>query len=145
MKLAIPLFRDEVSPRFGCSARFLVALVEENQVESRKEEDVTHLSPWQFPEFLASQGVSHVICGGVNQRFQVEMQRLGMEVIWGVIGTADEALAAFLNGTLKRDQFVCGESRGHRGRGQGRSQAGGGPQGSPGRGRRRGGRGRFNG
>lgn len=145
MKLAIPIFRDEVSPRFGCSARFLVALVEENQVQSRTEEDVSHLAPWQFPDFLASLGVSQVICGGVNQRFQVEMERLGMEVIWGVIGPAEKALAAFLDGTLKRDQFVCGGPRGRRGRGQGRSQSGGGPQASPGRGRRRGGRGNSNG
>ena len=143
MKAAIPLFGDDVSPRFGCSGRFLVASIEENRVQARNEEAVTHLDPWKFPEFLASQGVTQVICGGVHRRFQMELERLGIKVIWGVIGPAEEALAAFLNGTLKSNQFVCGDFRKRRGRGHGHQ--GPGHKNPPGRGGRRGGGYRRNG
>lgn len=143
MQVAIPLFGDEVSPRFGCSTQFLVATVQGNGAEREEVKDVNRLAPWQFPEFLASLGVATVICGGVHRRFQEEMERRGIEVIWGVIGPASEALAAFLNGTLQRDQFVCRGRHGRRGHGWGQGQ-GGGPPSLPGGSGRRGARGRQN-
>jgi len=122
MKVAIPLFRDDVSPRFGCSEAFLVASIEDGQVKSREVKDVSQLPARQLTDSLASWGVAKVICGGVHHRFQQEMEQRGIEVIWGVIGTASDALEALIQGTLRRDQFVC---RGRPGRGhaarQGRS------------------------
>ena len=137
MKVAVPLFRDEVSPRFGCSAQFLVATVEEGGVWAQEVKDVSHLAPWQLSEFLASLGVTKVICGGVHRRFQEELARCGIEIIWGVIGPAADALEALRAGTLRTDQFICPGWRGGRGggRGQGRGRGGrgrGGPAGQGG-------------
>ncbi|UCF33640.1 MAG: hypothetical protein JSV78_15040, partial [Phycisphaerales bacterium] len=114
MLVAIPLFGDEVSPRFGWCAEVLLATVDDGRVQQQEVRDVRHLAPCQLPEFLQSLAVENVICGGVNRRFQEEMEHRGMKVVWGVIGPATDALIALTKGTLQRDQFVC---RGHRGHG----------------------------
>jgi predicted Fe-Mo cluster-binding NifX family protein len=120
MRVAIPLFDDEVSPRFGVSGRFLVATIDDRHVQAQAVEDVSHICPQDFPEFLSSLGVAKVICGGVHRRFRDELERRGIEVIWGVIGSAAEALSAYLGGRLQCDQFVCGESSGRHQCGHGR-------------------------
>lgn len=138
MRVAIPLFGEEVSPRFGCATQFLVATIQGDSAPEEEVKDVSRLAPWQFAEFLASVGVAKVICGGVHRRFQEELEHRGIEVVWGVIGPAALALAAFLDGTLRRDQFVCRGRHGWRGRGWGGGR-GPGPPRFPGEaGRRRG-------
>lgn len=158
MKVAVPLFGEDVSPRFGCSAHILIATIDESGIHAEGIRDITGLATWQLPEFLASLDVTKVICGGMHWRFQEEMQRRGIDVIWGVIGPAADALAALQSGSLQKDQFLCrgrfgpgGWGRGRQGQGQGRVQQGGrghGPgkgQGARGQGRGSGGGGRGQG
>jgi len=117
MKVAVPVFRDEVSPRFGCSSQALLAVVGADSVDCEKFLDLSAMTPWQWPEYFANQGVEKVICGGMHARFQAEFERRGIEVIWGVVGPAADALDALRAGTLRRDQFVCrGCGRGGPGR-----------------------------
>jgi len=134
MKIAVFLFGQEVSPRFGCSGQVLVASVQDGGLASQQVTDVSCLAPWQLPDFLASLGVEKVVCGGIHRRHQMELERRGIEVIWGVIGPASQAVAALLDGTLRSDQFVCpsrGRGRGWRHRGpRARRPGGRGPWGN---------------
>ena len=41
MKIAMPTFRDRVSPRFDCAASFLVLTIEHEQVAQRQEISAT--------------------------------------------------------------------------------------------------------
>ena len=127
MRVAVPLFGDEVSPRFGYSTELLVATVGEDGIRSEEVKDIAGLAPWQVIEDLSSSGVVKVICGGVQRHLQSEMEGRGMEVIWGVIGPAADALVALRDGTLRRDQFICrGRQRRHRGHGWGQRRGVGG-------------------
>lgn len=114
MKVAVPLFGEEVSPRFGCSTEVLIAWVDAGGVELEGARGLTGTAPWQWPELFSSMGVSVVVCGGIHGRFQQELERRGIQVIWGVIGLAADALHALQNGRLQRDQFVCRGRRRHR-------------------------------
>ena len=139
MRVAVALFGQEVSPRFGCTSQMLLATVGEGGVQVEGVRDLRGLAPWQWPELLSSLGVEKVVCGGVHRQFLTEMERHGLEVIWGVIGPADEALAALHKGTLRSDGFVCpGRRRHRRGWGrpgqQGRGARAGGGAGRPGHG-----------
>ena len=120
MKVAVPLFNDEVSPRFGCSTHVLVATVDQESVRVEQTHDLSGRPPCEWPGFLESLEIRKIVCGGIHERFQTQLRERGIEVIWGVIGSAAEALAALQNGSLKSDQFVCGGRRGrHRNRGGG--------------------------
>jgi len=125
MKVAVPLFGEDVSPRFGYMNDVLIATIDETGIRTEEIKDVTSLAPWQLPEFLASLGIAKVICGGMHWRFQYMMQRSGIEVIWGVIGPAADALAALQAGRLRNDQFLRHGRHGPGGRGRGRRGRGG--------------------
>ena len=128
MRVAVPIFGEDVSPRFGCSTDLLLATVDADGIQGQEIRKIGGLAPWEVLELLAAAGVTKVICGGVHWRWQAEMERRGVEVIWGVIGPAADALVALRNGTLQRDQFVCRGRRGRQGggwRGAQRTGAGG--------------------
>jgi predicted Fe-Mo cluster-binding NifX family protein len=114
VKIAIPLFGNEVSPRFGCCQQFMIADAEQDEIRQTTVVDTTSLPPWQLPEFLAERQVSRIICGGIHRQFQSRLEDCGIEVTWGVIGPAEDALHAFLGGNLKSDQFVCPGRQGPR-------------------------------
>jgi len=67
--------------------------------------------PAQLPTLLHSLGVNKVVCGGMHARFRRDLETLGIEVIWGVIGAAEEAVNAFIDGSLERNQFLCRGAR----------------------------------
>jgi predicted Fe-Mo cluster-binding NifX family protein len=114
MKVAVPVFGEEVSPRFGCSTHAVIAIVDQDGVRVEGQQDLSQAPPWQWPELFASLGVTKVICGGVHPRFQQAMHALGIDVIWGVIGPAAEALVALQDGRLRSDQFLGRGGRRHR-------------------------------
>jgi hypothetical protein len=96
--IGIPLFGTEVSPRFCFADTILVVEVERGR-ESRRFV-VSLGEPWlpgRVAE-LASLGVRTLLCGGFNRAYLPTADRLGIQVITGVSGDAEKALASFLCG-----------------------------------------------
>ncbi|MBN1341307.1 MAG: hypothetical protein JXQ73_01430 [Phycisphaerae bacterium] len=106
MRVAVPLFGQEVSPRFGCGGELLIASIENGTLQGTEVERTGELSFPQWPTFLASLNVAVLICGGIHHDLLREIERLGIKVYWGVIGPVSQALAALIDGTLRNDQFV---------------------------------------
>ena len=50
--------------------------------------------------FLQAQGVNTLICGGIGGGAQMALAQAGIALYGGVQGSADEAVAALLAGTL---------------------------------------------
>ena len=92
MEVAVAVFGDGISPRFGCSQRLLLATVRDGRIEEQEMADISNVPSWQLPAFLASQGIEKLVCG--------------------VIGSASEAPQVLIAGTLENDQFVCPGGRG---------------------------------
>ena len=55
---------------------------------------------------LAQLGVDTLICGGIGGGAQAALAEANIRLIGGVQGNADEAVQAFLNGTLAFDPNV---------------------------------------
>jgi len=117
MRVAVPLYGDLVSPRFGAKVTLLVALIEDGQILERQTVEALNRAPNQLPDLLSSLAVAKVICGGIQHELHRAIERRGIEVIWGVIGPASDALADLLAGSLHCDQFV-GQSGSTRARGR---------------------------
>jgi predicted Fe-Mo cluster-binding NifX family protein len=142
VNVGIVIFNEAVSPRFGCATQLLLAKVEPGQITDRRVVALNDRLPDEYPRHLATLGVQTLVCGGIHRRFLNELQREGIQVIWGVIGPADDALEAVRNGTLRSDQFLCRHGGRRGGPAGGRrldETADGGRGGSPPRRRRRGG------
>ena len=100
MKLAIMLYGTRVSPRFGYSQRVMIVEVSGQEEIRRKILEADDYYPEQIPVVLGKEGVEVVISGGMNKHFQDLFRSQGIQVMWGIIGEADDALAAFKAGQL---------------------------------------------
>jgi predicted Fe-Mo cluster-binding NifX family protein len=111
MKLAIMLYGTRVSPRFGYSQTVMIVEVSGQEEIRRKTLDADDYYPEQIPLVLGKEGVEVVISGGVNKHFQDLFRSQGIQVMWGIIGEADDALAAFKAGQLAPGMGCCPEGR----------------------------------
>ena len=96
MRVAIPTFGDEVSPRF-CFARDVLLV----DIQNGRETQRTHLTldDGSYPDrlrVLESRGVSLLVCGGFDRTFLPEAERAGVHIVWGVCGTIDLVLAQMI-------------------------------------------------
>ena len=96
MKVAIPLRGERVAPRVAFAEEVLIVTLKGGREIEREVLEVSHLHPSQLPALLASKGVTKLIAGGVDLLLQRIFLAHRIEVIWGVIGRADEVLAFYL-------------------------------------------------
>ena len=111
MKLAIMLYGTRVSPRYGYSQGVLIVELDNQGEFARKTLEIGKYYPEKVPELLSKEGVEVVISGGMNQYFQNLFHLHGIDVIWGIIGEANDALAAFRDGQLAPGMGCCPERR----------------------------------
>ncbi len=111
MKLAVMLYGTRVSPRFGYSQGVLIVEVNKQKEIGRKTLEVGKYYPEQIPELLGKEGVEVVISGGMNHHFQNLFRLRGIEVIWGIIGEADDVVTAFSSGQLTPGMGFCPRGR----------------------------------
>jgi predicted Fe-Mo cluster-binding NifX family protein len=111
MKLAIMLYGTRVSPRFGYSQGVMIVEVGDHQEIHNKTLETEDYYPEQIPLVLGKEGVEVVIAGGMNRHFQELFRSQGIQVIWGIIGEANDALAAFKDGQLTPGMGCCPEGR----------------------------------
>ena len=98
MIVAVPLFGQEVAPRFGFAESFLVAEIENEQVV-RADLIATEFRGWvnRLSE-LRNLGVEVILCGGFNRAFLPLAEDLGIHVMAGLAGDAHRAVEAFSRG-----------------------------------------------
>ena len=111
MKVAIMLYGTRVSPRFGYSQGVMVVEVSGHQEIRRKTLETADYYPEQIPVVLGKEGVEVVISGGMNKHFQNLFRSQGIQVMWGIIGEANDALTAFKAGQLAPGMGSCPEGR----------------------------------
>jgi predicted Fe-Mo cluster-binding NifX family protein len=107
MKVAIPRYDQRIAPRFGFTQDVLVVELEGRGVRSTESVAVDRRFPHQIPELLHCKGVQVVLTGGINVDFQEMFRALGIKVIWGLIGTPEEALEAFVSGRVSPGMGRC--------------------------------------
>jgi predicted Fe-Mo cluster-binding NifX family protein len=110
MKYAIPVSAGAVSLHFGhCEQFALIDVDEKSKTVIRKELVVPpEHQPGVLPQWLAEQGVSFVIAGGMGARAQGLFQQNGIGVIVGSMESDPEkAVLAHLKGVLVTGENVC--------------------------------------
>ncbi|MGI6558163.1 MAG: NifB/NifX family molybdenum-iron cluster-binding protein [Limnochordia bacterium] len=111
MKIAIATANGAVSPHFGHCPEFTLALVEKGQVKEMETLPSPGHRPGVLPEFLAEQGASVVIAGGMGARAQELFRAKDIETIIGAQGPVREVLAAYLAGSLQVGEDACDHGR----------------------------------
>lgn len=127
MRVAIPTFGADISPRF-CFAREMIVI--ELAARAEVERISVQLGDTSWPERLAiltAQQVDVLLCGGFPRRYLPVAEASGIQVVVGLVGTVEEVLSAFRNGTVN-ELIVFPRQGAGRGRG---SSRGAGPRRAP--------------
>jgi len=110
MRFAIPVSGGVISPHFGHCEQFALIDVDEAKkaiVRKRLVASPGH-EPGLLPVWLADQGVSAIIAGGMGSRAQALFQENRIEVILGVMETDPEkAVLNYLSGSLTKGDNIC--------------------------------------
>ena len=104
MKIAVPHENGNVFEHFGRCKEFKIYTVEDHQPlqsETVVLEDISHEA---VAAYLKKQEVSLVICGGIGDGARTAIENEHMLLFSGVSGAADEAVQAFLDGTLSYEE-----------------------------------------
>jgi len=115
-KVAVPLFGRFVAPRFCFAQEVLVATVKAGKVISSEVRQV--MGPERFARQLMDLhrlGVRVLLCGGFNRRFMPLAEQLGMTILWGLMGPAQDVVDRYVAGALSANEWN-GRRPGRRGR-----------------------------
>jgi ATP-binding protein involved in chromosome partitioning len=110
MRYAIPVTGGTVSPHFGHCEQFALIDVDEDKKEIIKKELVPSPGhePGLLPQWLAEQGVSFVIAGGMGSRAQNLFQQNNIGVIIGTMeDDPEKAVLSYLDGKLATGDNIC--------------------------------------
>jgi predicted Fe-Mo cluster-binding NifX family protein len=95
-KVAVPLFKDRVSPHFGASPKVLLVMIEHGVIQSEATWDVGGESPMEIARRLVSLGIQYVICGGIHRPYKDWLIRNGITVMENQRGIAMEVIKKLL-------------------------------------------------
>jgi predicted Fe-Mo cluster-binding NifX family protein len=124
MKVAIPLFKNRISPRFDVCAEVWIIDLTDGKVANQEKWPMETFNLQQRLDQLTSKGVDKIICGGIDSFCIDLLGNRGIDVIYNVAGEAGKALDLFIRGVLrpglycngKRGRGFCGWRRGPHGR-----------------------------
>ena len=114
MKIAVTYENGDVFQHFGHTAQFKIYTVEAGKVVSAEVVDTNGSGHGALAGFLEALGVNTLICGGIGGGARFALQDVDIEICGGVQGDADEAVEAFLSGTLDfNPNATCGHHHDH--------------------------------
>jgi ATP-binding protein involved in chromosome partitioning len=110
MRFAIPVSGGVISPHFGHCEQFALIDVDEAKKTIVRKQLVASPGhePGLLPVWLAEQGVSAVVAGGMGSRAQSLFQGNHIDVIIGVMESDPEkAVLNYLSGNLATGDNIC--------------------------------------
>lgn len=105
MRIGIPIWCDDVSPALDFSRRILVVETVGSMVLSRFSHDFEGRSDQARVERLLELGVDVLICGAVSNALARRVMASGILLIPWKRGAAEEALAAYVDGSIEEPRF----------------------------------------
>lgn len=119
MKIAVTYDNGNVFQHFGKTEFFKVYEVEDNKVVSSEVIGSNGVGHGALAGLLADQAVDVLICGGIGGGARMALADAGISLYGGVHGEADQAVAAFLDGSLTYNPDEECDHHGHEHHGEG--------------------------
>lgn len=96
MKIAVPLFKERISPYFGSSSKILLVETCDAGICQEVTWDVGVEGAMEVARRLVDLGVKEVICGGIQKYYKDWLMRRGVKVLDNQKGVAREVLQRLL-------------------------------------------------
>jgi len=105
IRVAIPTFKQRVSPVFDSCTRVLLVDIEDDREVDRKEIYLDALSLNERVKILCKSHVSAVVCGGISEVLERMLTGAKIELIGDITGQVDQVLKAYLDRRLDEPRF----------------------------------------
>lgn len=106
MRIAVTYENGEIFQHFGHTEQFKFYDAEDGKIVSSQVIDTNGSGHGALAGLLAAGNVDVLICGGIGGGAQMALAEAGIRLYGGVSGSADQAVAAFLAGSLNYSQDV---------------------------------------
>lgn len=106
MKIAVTYENGEVFQHFGHTENFKIYEVENGKITGAQVIPTQGSGHGALAGFLSERKVEILICGGIGQGAKNALAEAGIKLYGGVTGNADNAVNAFLSGTLQYERCL---------------------------------------
>jgi predicted Fe-Mo cluster-binding NifX family protein len=117
MKVAIPIWKERVSPVFDTAESLLVVSIDGAHEESRYRIELVSRSLPVRTKRLTANGVDVLICGAISRDLFDMLEAAGIKVMPFLSGQAETLLTAFMENRISDPQYLmpgcCGKRCGH--------------------------------
>jgi len=106
MKIAVPVFRNRLSPVFDAACLMKVFSSGETQVMMEEASvEINSSFPHVRVEEMLSRHIDVIICAAISRECQAILMEEGVRVLAGFSGNVEEILAAFWENRLHEKQY----------------------------------------
>ena len=106
-KVLLTLYEHDISPRFDLTTEVLIIdLDREGAVITERTIVLPHASAEELCHLILLEGVTAVICGGIEEQFYQYLTWKKINVMDSVMGPWSKALSLFRQGELKSGAFL---------------------------------------
>lgn len=113
MRIAVTYENGQIFQHFGHTKEFKLYDIENNEIINEEIVPSNGSGHGALAGFLTVFQVDTLICGGIGGGAQTALAEAGINLYGGVSGSADEAVKAFLAGTLQYNPNVICSHHGH--------------------------------
>lgn len=122
MKIAVTYENGNVFQHFGHTEAFKIYTVEDKEIISSEVVETAGSGHGALAGFLTAHQVDVLICGGIGGGAKMALAQVGIQLMGGVTGSTDDAVAAYLAGKLIfNPNVVCSHHGDHHGHGESHS------------------------
>lgn len=126
MRIAVTYENGEVFQHFGHTEQFKIYDTENGQIKKEEVVNTNGSGHGALAGFLTELKVDTLLCGGIGGGAQTALKEAGIELYGGVSGAVDDAVKAFLAGTLDYNSDIqCSHHDHHDNGGCGHGSCGG--------------------
>ena len=126
MRIAVPVWRERVSPVFDVAGSLLLVDAEDGARTRRSDANVQGDDIGARVQTLTELGVDVLICGAISRPLEAMLTAAGVKVVAQVCGGVEDVLDAYRSGSLGDPAFAmpgcCGRRRRSRCRSRGRGE-----------------------
>jgi len=100
MKIAVPIFNERITPRFGFTESILIISLKDNEPEEKRIINVKSMNPLKKAVYIKNNDVKVLICLGIEFFIYNYLKSFGIIVLSGVQGNVNDAINLYLKGKL---------------------------------------------
>lgn len=114
MKIAIPLAAGKLCAHFGHCEQFAILTIADGKVTNREDLTPPPHAPGVIPNWVADQGCTDILVGGMGESAQEIFKQRGIKVFCGApVASPDKLAELYLNGELQDTGHRCDHDHDH--------------------------------